>query len=178
MKTINVPTKDQVNPQSQEIFDSITKRMGKVPNLYATIGYSASALQGILNFEEAFNYSAFNAKEREALYLVVSQVNNCDYCLAAHSMIAGMRGFSKEEIINFRKGLANDAKLNAALQFAKAITENKGKVNDNIKEAFFEAGYDEAALMELIGLVTVRTFTNYVYGLTQIPIDFPVVEKI
>ena len=32
--------------------------------------------------------------------------------------------------------------------------------------------------MELIGLVTVRVFTNYVYALTDIPVDFPEAEPL
>ena len=38
MKTINVPAKEQVVEQSQQLFEAISKKMGKVPNLYATIG--------------------------------------------------------------------------------------------------------------------------------------------
>ncbi len=178
MKTINVPTREEVNPQSQQIFDAITKKMGKVPNLYATIGYSDNALKAMLDFEGTFNNGIFSAKEREALYLVVSQVNNCDYCLAAHSMLAGMRGYNHDEILNFRRGHAAEPKLYAALQLAKAIAETKGNVNHVVKEAFFEAGYNEAALVELTALVALRTFTNYIYALTQIPVDFPEVEKI
>lgn len=178
MKTITVPAKSQVNEQSQAIFDAITKKLGKVPNLYATIGYSAPALKGMLDFEETLTHGVFNAKEREAINLTVSQVNKCEYCLAAHSVIAGMKGYSHDEIISFRKGIAADAKLTAALQLAKAIAENKGNVTGEVKEAFFNAGYNEAALIELTALITIRTFTNYVYALTQIPVDFPVVEEI
>ena len=178
MKTITVPTKDQVNAKSQEIFDDITKKLGKVPNLYATIGYSSNALKGMLDFEETLSHGIFNAKEREAINLTVSQVNQCNYCLAAHTVIAGMKGYSKEEILNLRKGLTTDPKLLAALSLAKAIAQNKGIVDGAIKNNFFEIGYDEAALVELIALITLRTFTNYVYALTEIPIDFPAVEKI
>ena len=178
MKTITVPTRDQVSTQSQEIFDAITKKLGKVPNLYATIGYSANALKGMLDFEETLNQGIFNAKEREAINLIISQVNQCNYCLAAHTVIAGMKGYSKEEILNFRKGLAADPKLSAAIQLGKAIAENKGVVRDEVKDAFFEVGYNEAALIELTALITLRTFTNYVYALTEIPVDFPEVEKI
>ena len=178
MKTINVPTREQVNKESQEIFDNISKRLGKVPNLYATIGYSSIALKAMLNFEETFNNGIFNPKEREAIYLVVSQVNHCNYCLAAHSMLAGMRGFSNDEILNLRRGLSTDSKFQTALQLAKAIAENKGEVDISKKDAFFDAGYDEAALMELASLISLRTFTNYIYALTEIPIDFPEVPKI
>ena len=173
MKTIVVPAREQVSEASQAIFDAIQKKMGKVPNLYATIGYSANALKGFLDFEAAFSHSAFTDKEKEAVNLVVSQVNNCDYCLAAHTMLATMKGFTREETLQLRRGLADDVKLQAVLQLAKAIAEKKGNAGDNYKAAFFYAGYDEKALMELTGLITVRTFTNYVYALTKVPVDFP-----
>jgi AhpD family alkylhydroperoxidase len=178
MKNIAVPTNDQLSPESQQLLEVFIKRLGKIPNLYATIGYSSGALKGMLGFEESLNHSVFSAKEKEGIHLVVSQVNGCEYCLAAHSMLAAKRGYKPEEILNLRRGLAIDTRLQTALQLAKAIAENKGAVEDKFKDAFFEAGYNEAALMELIALVTIRTFTNYVYVLTKIPIDYPMVEKI
>ncbi len=178
MKSITVPTREQVSTQSQEIFDVLTKKIGKVPNLYATIGYSGTTLKAVLEFDGALSQSVFSAKEREAVNLVVSQVNNCAYCLAAHTFIAGKLGVPADEIMLFRKGVASDSKLNAAVQLAKAIAENKGNVAENLKQAFFDAGYDEAMLMDLIGLVSIRTYTNYVYALTQIPVDFPAAEEL
>lgn len=178
MKTITVPTRDQVSPASQEIFDALKKKIGRVPNLYATFGYSAASLKALLDFEDTVTHSVFTAKEREAIYLVVSQVNQCDYCLAAHSILASKRGYSNDEILNFRRGIAPDAKLQGAISLAKMIAETKGLGAETAKDAFFEAGYDEAALVDLAALVSLRTFTNYIYALTKIPVDFPAVEKI
>jgi AhpD family alkylhydroperoxidase len=178
MKTITVPASDQVTPESQALLQTFVKRLGKIPNLYATIGYSSNALKAMLGFEESLKHGIFTAKEQEAVYLVVSQVNGCDYCLAAHGLLAMKRGYSKEEVLDLRRGLAADPKLQTALQLAKAIAENKGNVNDQVKGAFFDAGYNEAALMELVALVTIRTFTNYVFALTKIPVDYPAAEKI
>jgi len=178
MKTIAVPTREQVSPEAQLIFDSIQKGMGKVPNLYATIGYSATALKAFLDFSEAFNKSAFTPKEREAIYLVVSEVNNCNYCLSAHTLMATMKGFTKDDTIAFRKGVSTDKRINTIIQLAKSLAENKGKADEAVLQNFFDEGFDETALMDLIGLVTLRTFTNYVYANTQIPVDFPAYEPL
>lgn len=76
MKTIHVPAKEQVSTASQAIFDQIQKKLGKVPNLYATIGYSAPALKGMLDYEATLTSShIFTAKEREAINLIVSIIN-------------------------------------------------------------------------------------------------------
>jgi len=178
MKTIVVPAKEQVSADAQAIFEQIQKKLGKVPNLYATIGYSADALKAFLGFDASFAHTAFSEKEKEAINLIVSEVNNCNYCLAAHTMLATMKGYSKEDTLGFRRGNAADEKLDTAVKLAKSIAENKGDADAQLKENFFTAGYDEKALIDLIGLITVRSFTNYVYATTQVPIDFPVAEAL
>ncbi|MCF2446658.1 carboxymuconolactone decarboxylase family protein [Dyadobacter sp. CY345] len=178
MKTIQVPGYDQVRPEAQLLFDQLKKQLGKVPNLYAAMGYSASTLKGFLDFENALSKSVFTPKEREAINLVVSEVNSCNYCLAAHTMIGTMKGFTNDEILGFRNADAANSKLNTVLHLAKSITENKGAADQSLIEDFFNAGYNEAALVELVGLITAKIFTNYIYALTSVPIDFPEVAAL
>lgn len=179
MKTITVPSKDQLSAESQTILESVEKKMGKIPNLYATIGHSSSALKSMLETEASLAHdSSFSAKEREAINLVVSQVNACDYCLAAHTAIAKMRGFTEDETIEIRKGSFSDARLDAAIKLAQSIANNKGNAGNAALENFFNAGYDEKALVELSALVALRSFTNYVFANTQIPVDFPLAKAI
>ena len=178
MKKISVPTRDQVSPDSQLLFDVLQKRAGKVPNLYATMGHSAFALKGFMNLEDTLNGGVFSAKEREAIALVVSEVNSCEYCLAGHTILAMKRGFSKEETLDIRRGQVADPKLNSIIQLAKAVTESRGKSADEYLTAFYDAGFDDGAVMELIGLVMVRLFTNYVFALTNVPIDFPLADPL
>ena len=173
MKTIKVPTRDEVKPESQLLFDQVTKHLGKLPNLYATMGYSPGTLKGYLQFEAAMTGGVFTAKEKEAINLVVSEINNCNYCLAAHTMIAKSKGYTHEEIIGIRKGYSAESKLDTAVKLAKSITENRGEADPQLLADFFEAGYQEDALIELIGLITAKIFTNYVYAITGVPLDFP-----
>jgi AhpD family alkylhydroperoxidase len=178
MKTINVPKREQVSPASQLLFDQIKGRLGKVPNLYATVGYSPKALEAFLNFDLVLNQGVLTEKEKEAIALTVSESNECNYCLAAHTLTSSMKGITKEETLSFRRGEAVDAKLNALVKLAKSIAVNGGKPEPELLSEFFNAGFNETALMELIGLVTARIFTNYVYAITDIPIDFPVAEAL
>ena len=178
MKTITVPTAEQVSPESQVIFKQMQKRMGKVPNLYATIGYSANALKGFMDFDAILARGVFHAKEREAVAVAVSEINHCEYCLAGHSLAAIKNGISEDELINIRKGHATDPKMNAVIQLAQEITKTQGNPAVEYLDNFYAAGYDEGALMELVGLVTVRIFTNYVFALTHIPVDFPAAAKL
>jgi len=174
MKTILVPHKENLNPTSQSILEVVQSKMGKIPNLYATIGYSSSSLKAMLDTETTLaTDSSFSAKEREAINLIVSQVNNCDYCLAAHTMIGKMRGYTEQETILIRNAQFSEAKLNAVILLAQSITANKGNAEQAVLDGFFAAGYDEKALVELIALITLRSFANYVFAITKIPVDFP-----
>jgi uncharacterized peroxidase-related enzyme len=178
MKKITVPTIDQVNPDSKVLFEGMQRRLGKVPNLYATIGYSSNALKAFLDLDVTLSKGIFNGKQREAIALVVSQLNNCAYCLAGHTASAVRYGLTIDETIEIRKGHSSDAKINAIVQLAKSITENKGHADEALMQQFFDAGFDEGALMELIGFVTVRVYTNYVFAATDIPVDFPAAPAI
>lgn len=178
MKVIQVPSADQVSEESRVLFEQIKKRAGKVPNLYATMGYSSHALKGFLDLEAALNGGLFSGKEREAIALVVSEVNQCAYCLAAHTGLAVRRGFSQAETLDIRRGHAGDARLNAIVQLAKSIAENRGHVDESLLTNFYEQGFTEAALMELAGLVAVRAFTNYAFALTAIPVEYPAAEPL
>ncbi|MEN4761620.1 carboxymuconolactone decarboxylase family protein [Chryseobacterium sp. C39-AII1] len=179
MKTISVPKTEQLSQDSQIILESVSKKMGRIPNLYATIGYSSTALKSMLDTEAALSHdSSFTAKEKEAINLIISQINHCDYCLAAHTAIAKMRGFTEDETIDIRNEHSADSKLNSVLKLAASITRNRGMADDLALQSFFDAGYDEKALIELISLITLRTFTNYVFANTQVPIDFPLAQAI
>jgi AhpD family alkylhydroperoxidase len=90
MSTISVPTREQVSPTNQALFDGLKKGLGMVPNLYATLALSDTALDSYLQFQNA--KSSLSSKAREVVNLVVSQVNRCDYCLAAHTVIGKMVG--------------------------------------------------------------------------------------
>jgi uncharacterized peroxidase-related enzyme len=173
MKKITVPTIDQVSGETKVLFEAMAKRIGKVPNLYATMGYSSKALKSFLDLEATLSTGSFNGKQREAIALVVSQVNECAYCLAAHTATALKFGLTKEETIDLRKGFSSNKEINAVVQLAKSIAETKGHAKEKYLDQFFDAGFDEKNLMELIGLITVRVFTNYVFAITDIPIDFP-----
>ena len=173
MSKIQVPTKNQVDTQSQKIFDELNNKLGMVPNLYATIGYSSNALAAYLAFSSAQVNGSFNAKEREAVSLAVSEANGCNYCLAAHTAIGKMNGFSDEETLALRDGSIEDTKLQVLTRLAISITENRGQADPALLQDFFDLGYDEKALVDLVALVTDKVFTNFIGRLTGIPIDFP-----
>merc|ERR1711976_713670 len=175
MSTFNVPTRDEVSSNNQAIFDQLNKALGFVPNLYATYAHSNTALENYLSFSSA--KTSLSAKEKEVVNLAVSQVNDCIYCLSAHTAIGKMNGFNDNEILEFRAGYSSsNPKLNALAQLAKNVTENRGRTEASVLENFFSAGYSKGNLVDVIALVGDKTISNYLHSTTQIPVDFPVAQ--
>ena len=175
---INIPTRDQVDATAQGIFDNLQKQLGTVPNLYATIGYSSDALSNFLAFSSKAGSNSFTRKEKEAIDLAVSEVNGCTYCLAAHTALGKLAGFTEEETIQLRAGTIENPRLRAITQLAANIAQNRGKAEDTLVQAFFNQGFNEKALIDLLSAVAAITFTNYVHGTTKVQVDFPAAQTL
>ncbi|MGZ3821470.1 MAG: carboxymuconolactone decarboxylase family protein, partial [Mucilaginibacter sp.] len=149
MKNFTVPTRDQVSENNQAIFDHFKKAIGMMPNLYATMAWSENGLANYVALQNS--KSSLRAKEREAINLIVSQVNGCVYCQSAHTVLGKMNGFTDEQVIDIRKGGAPfDAKLDTLVKLAKSITENKGRADSALVDNFFAVGYNEGNLVDAI----------------------------
>lgn len=177
MTTINVPTRDEVSRANQALFDNLKKALGKVPNLYATLAHSEHALASYLALQNA--KSSITGKAREVVNLVVSEVNACEYCLAAHTVIGKMQGFSDAEILEICNGRASfDAKLDALARLVKNIAVERGHADQRLVEAFFAAGWTKENLVDAIVTIGDKTVTNYLHGTTRVPVDFPTAQKL
>ncbi|UKN02000.1 carboxymuconolactone decarboxylase family protein [Paracrocinitomix mangrovi] len=172
----NVPTRSEVNSTNQEIFDNLDKALGFVPNLYATIGYSDNGLKRFLDYQNA--KTSLNNKEKEAVNLIVSQVNGCIYCQSAHLVLGKMNGFNDDQLLDIRKGKSENNKLNALVKLAADITKNRGRASSENVNDFFAQGYNKENLVDLILQVSDKTAMNYLHNLTKVPVDFPLAENI
>ncbi|MFZ6010777.1 MAG: carboxymuconolactone decarboxylase family protein [Bacteroidota bacterium] len=178
MSTLEPLTREQASPAVQPIFDALKSKVGMVPNLYATIANSPNTLPAYLAFDEALGKGVFNAKERQAIFLVVSQVNGCHYCQSAHTALGKMNGFTEEETIQLRQATIGDKRLNALTALAAEIIREHGKPSQGALDAFYAAGYGNDALVELVAHIGYKTVANYLHNIADFPIDFPVAKEL
>ncbi len=177
MTNFTVPTRGEVSENNQAIFDNLQKGLGFVPNLYAYYAKNETALGDYLALQN--RKSTLKAKEREVINLVTSQINGCRYCQSAHTVLGKMNGFTDEQVIELRKGSASfDTKLNALVKFTASVVENRGRATVESKDAFFEAGYTEANLIDVVIAVGDKTISNYIHNVVDFPIDFPIAPEL
>ncbi|MGL4512951.1 MAG: carboxymuconolactone decarboxylase family protein [Lacipirellulaceae bacterium] len=170
--TFTVPTRDEVSPANQGLFDKLQGGLGMVPNLYATFAHSGTALGDYLALQN--RKSSLRAKEREVINLVVSQVNECEYCLAAHTVIGTMQGFTAEQVLELRSGRATfDPKFDALARFVHDTAENRGKPSDESTARLLAAGYTQENVVDIVITIGDKVITNYLHGVTRVAVDFP-----
>jgi AhpD family alkylhydroperoxidase len=125
-------------------------------------------------FAVATAKSSLRAKEKEVINLVVSQVNTCEYCLAAHTALGKMIGLTDEQILEIRRGrITSDPKLDALARFVRSAAEHYGHPDPQLVENLFAAGYTPENLIDIILVIGDKIITNYLYSVSEMTIDFP-----
>ncbi len=69
-------------------------------------------------------------------------------------------------------------KLNALVKLSSSIVLNRGKVSEETKSAFFDVGYSEANLIDVVITVGEKSISNYIHNLAEFEIDFPVAQNL
>lgn len=160
---------------ASEIYISIKKAAGMVPNVYATIGtHCPTGLKAILEFDKIIEESTLSKSEIEAIRLKVSLTAGCDYSIAAHVFLGQFAGLSPTTILNMKTSQPTKiAKLDTLLDFVFILINSKGVVNLSSLQSLFNAGYTEKNLIEICLVITSTTFINLVNKINNTPIDFP-----
>lgn len=160
----------------KEVFEGPLK--GKTFNIFKTMAHSPAALDAYLGLAGALGKGVLNGKEREVIQLAIGQANNCDYCQAAHTAIGKGAGLTEAQTIEARRGTLADTKLDALAKFALKLHEKRGFVSDADMASFKGAGYNEAAVAEVVANYALAVYTNYFNHVNQTAIDFPAASKI
>ena len=176
MSRINVVTAETATDEQAELYAAITARLGMVPNFLKVLANSPSALRAFLGLHGIADEGSLDPMTRERIALTVAEKNACEYCVSAHTAIGRKAGLSSAEIEANRAGTSQDAKAEAAVKFALALTENSGAVTTSELLAVRNAGYSESDIVEIITHVGMNVLTNILGKASQVEIEFPKVE--
>jgi len=175
MVTIDIPNGEDLNTENRNFWMYFKERLGRVPNLYASMMHSKNALSNYYQFHT--RKVSLTKKEIEAVMLIVSEENQSLYCLSAHTMIGKLNGFSDEQIIQIRQGQVKfDHKLSALVSFAKSVITGKEK-ELNYLENCFNVGYKQENIIDILHIIGDSYITNYTTKVFNVPIDFPIAKK-
>lgn len=178
MSRIKALENHEVDTATAATLTAIGKKLGMVPNLFATLAHAPAALNSYLDFSDNLDAGALTGKQREIVALAVAQYNQCQYCLSAHNLMGKGAGLTGDDIAKARNGSANDPLNNAIAAFAREVTEARGVIPDQAFNFYAEQGLTHSLMVEIVANVAVTLFTNYINHLADTEIDFPVVDLV
>ncbi len=178
MQRINAIQTHTADAATRLLLESVATKMGKVPNIIATMANSVPATNAYLGFSQSLSKGSLSSRLREKISLTVGQANDCEYCVAAHTAVGQKLGMSETETRDARLAHAVDEKERAALVFCQAIVNQKGSLSDDDVAQVREAGYTDGELVEIVANVAMNIFTNYFNHIAKTEVDFPEVQKL
>jgi len=159
--------------KAKELLTAVRAKLGLVPNMTKVMANSPAVLEGYLGLSGSLSGGLLDAKTREQLALLTAQVNECNYCLSAHSAIGRMVGLTPEQIAASRGGHSADARADAALTLARRVLATRGDIDASDLAAVRQAGLSDGEIAEVVAHVALNVFTNYFNKAAEVDIDFP-----
>ncbi|WP_063572113.1 MULTISPECIES: carboxymuconolactone decarboxylase family protein [Luteibacter] len=179
MSRMIIPAVDTAAGATAEVYSQVRKMTGgQVPNLFAAVGHLApNVLMAYLAAETALASAGLGKKDLETIKLLVSAQTGCDYCVAAHTMLATMTGLSPEATRAIgHMAPTGDIKRDALITFVLRVMRESGTVPADAVADIRAAGYSDAQLVAISLAISLTMFTNTFNRINDTDVDFPAVD--
>lgn len=175
MSRIPIPTLAETPAETQATLEGVTKRLGWTPNLFRLMALSPNTLTAFVNLSATLSRT-LDVATIESMGMAVSESSGCEYCLQSHIFLGTwLAKLDHTELELNRQGQSRNPKRAAAVRFAKAIANTRGKVSDDNIVNMRMAGFTDAEIVAVAGLTAQFLFTNFISNIAQIEPDFPAV---
>ena len=176
-------TDSDVAPDLQAVFRSVEKMgLERFMNQFGTLAHHPPLAQAIHGLMQAYyTQSVVENKYMELAMLLVSRLNQCNYCVVHHTPPVVNYGFSTAQLRAIEDGSWREDELfdpveRAVLRYAEQMNTRKGRIDDSLFAELSQT-FDRAQIVEL----TVRTgmceFFNRFNEALQLDIE-PVAEAL
>ncbi|MCD9149610.1 carboxymuconolactone decarboxylase family protein [Pseudophaeobacter flagellatus] len=163
---------DSAPEASKPLLETSLKTFGRLPGLHKVLAESPQAYEGYQLLHKLFTETNFDAEELTVVWQSINVEHACHYCVPAHTGIAKMMKVSDE----ISDALRNEtplptAKLEALRTFTVQMVRARGNVLQEQMKAFFDAGFDHRAVLDVILGLAQKTMSNYINHVAETPVD-------
>jgi len=174
MTDFTIHTKDSAPEAAKPLLEKSQSAFGMIPNLHAVMAEAPTLLDGYQVLHKLAQETSFNAEELTVVWQTINVEHACHYCVPAHTGIAKSMSVRDDLIEELRNDeTLSDGKLNTLKQTVLAMTRGRGHVEGAQLNAFFEAGYKQQQLLEIVLILAQKVMSNYTNHLAETPVDEP-----
>lgn len=178
MQRLNSVDPQAAQGRTKELLDTVQQAFGMIPNTARVMANSPAVLDSFLAFSTAMRAVKIGEKLHNQVKLNTSQTNSCDYCTSILCAVAPSAGLSADDILAGRTGKSEDRRTDAALKFAEAVLESRGKVSNQQLSDVRKAGFGDTEIVEIVASVVLGCFTNFLNNAADTELDIPRAEPI
>ena len=165
MAWIDTIAPDDADGALAEIYDDIADARGGVANILQAHSLNPEALRDHTRLYETLLFGRSNLRraEREALAVVVSAANDCEYCVRHHAEALAAY-WDKARVADLatdytaREDLSS--KLRAACDFAVCLTTAPGEPTEADVDRLREAGWSDRDVLDIALITSYFNFVN------------------
>ena len=169
-----IHTQETAPAQTKEVMDWYQQNFGFVPNLAGVMAESPALLRTYWQSQNNLTeLGALTAPENNIVQMAIAVENECQYCVAGHTMAGKVFFGSSEEELNALRNESSlpEAKFDALRAFAVDVYNSKGRVTDEQLAAFYDAGYNRQQALDVVANVAAKVMTNYTNQIALTPTD-------
>ena len=159
-------TPEEAAPEVRPIFETYMKERGNIPNMFRTAAVRPKHLQTMIaHFRTVMGEGTVPALLKELLWVRISHLNQCRYCLNSHTLLARKRGAGEAlvEAIQDRGASAPvealDAGWRTALAYADVLHRSGHDVTDELYGRL-AAAWDSGQIVEITMVIGMTEYFN------------------
>jgi uncharacterized peroxidase-related enzyme len=172
MTTFTIHTPDTAPAGAKDALATIRDTWKFVPNLHGMLAESPPALEAYDTLFGLVEKTGLTPVERQVAFLAVSYENNCEYCMAGHSVLAKMAGVPAPTLAAIRDGQSiADPRLQALRRFVSRVVAQRGVVDAAEVDAFIAAGFTKANVLDVLLIAATKLLSNYTNHIAGTPND-------
>jgi alkylhydroperoxidase family enzyme len=96
--------------------------------------------------------------------------------LAARTALGHKAGISHQDLADVQLAPSADPRTAAALDFVLKVVDQRAAIDGSEVDALRAAGFDDAAIVEILETIALNIFTNDLNVAFDVPVDFPQVK--
>jgi uncharacterized peroxidase-related enzyme len=170
MSRIALIEPDQASPEVKEIYEKTLK--GKPGNIQKALAHRPDMLKNFLPFYASVGRS-LDRKLYELIYIRISMINQCNYCLQHHLSSSKRAGVTPDDWAALKKADYSryTEKEQAALRYAEKLTKSPHDVND-ADFATLKKYFSDPEIVDLHMLAGLVNLTNRVTDPLGLQVEF------
>ncbi len=174
MSNIELHTLQSAPDAAKPLLEKSVKAFGMVPNLHAAMAGAPALLEGYQVLHGLAQKTSFDKQQLTVVWQTINVEHQCHYCVPAHTAIAKGMGVDDSITQALRDNTPfADKKLEVLRNTTLAIVRDRGVVGEQSIQDFYDAGFSQQQLLEIILILAQKVMSNYVNHIADTPIDEP-----